>query len=844
MSTHSAYNTLNNELPHVTKASRYLGNEINSVHKNLESVDITLAFAFPDIYEVGMSHTGLHILYEHLNTFDWIACERVFAPWVDMIERMQSRGMKLQTLENRLPVHACDIVGFSIEYELACSTVLRMLELSGIPLTAAERDTSWPLIIAGGPCTYNPEPIADFFDAFVIGEGEDVLIELCETLRAWKSRGSHRDKRALLTSLSTIPGVYVQFFFKPAPSSNRLPCAVVPLRSGYEQITKRIVRDFTNAPACTRPVVPYLQIIHDRASVEIARGCTRGCRFCMAGMVYRPVREKNAETIYRLAQECLASSGYEELGLLSLSSSDHSAMLTVLPQLMQQAQQDMTAVSLPSLRVDSFDPAMMEEIRKVRKTGFTIAPEAGTQRLRDVINKGITREEILLTASRIFAAGWNLVKLYFMIGLPTETDEDLDGIVDIARTIASINTRKQVTVSIATFVPKPHTPFQWEAQDSAVEIVRKQKYLSGRLRAKNIHCKCHDHHLSLLEGVFARGDRRLGRLLLEAHTQGAGFESWSEHFKPELWEKAFSTAAIVPDDYLRSRPLDAPLPWDHINCGVAKEFLALERQRAYSGRTTPDCRMNECRHCGVCSALESGLEIAQARAHTVPRITDASPQRMIEEPPCRYRISFEKTGPARFLSHLELTRIFARALRRAGLPLKYSEGFHPMPRITFHTALPVGLESEEEWCDIILLRSLSSVYIQEQCNTQFPEGVSILSVEPIALKNKIAPATMRMYRISLADTDHASTDTARIQSLLKKFNDRPDMEYAVQRKKGVTTVDLKQVVQDLRTCGDTTLLLTLNPSSNFVPRITDIIGEILGLAGETRTALRIRKLRA
>ena len=829
-------------LPHVSKASRYLGNEINSVRKNPGTVDITFAFAFPDIYEVGMSHTGLHILYERLNSFEWIACERVFAPWVDMMERMQARGLKLHTLENRLAVSGCDIVGFSVEYELACATVLRMLELAGIPLTAASRDGSWPLVIAGGPCTYNPEPLADFFDAFVIGEGEDVAIEICDAVRSWKTRSSGRDKRALLHSLSEIPGVYVPYFFRTANNGYGLPCAVTSCKPGYELVTKRIVKGFSRAPSCTAPVVPYLQIIHDRAAVEIARGCTHGCRFCMAGMVYRPVREKDAATICELARSCLAASGYEELGLLSLSSSDHSAIHNVLPELMRHARQDITAVSLPSLRADSLAPALMDEIKKVRKTGFTIAPEAGTQRLRDVINKGITRDEILTTASRIFAAGWNLVKLYFMIGLPTETDEDLDGIIELARTIAGINHRKQVTVSISTFVPKAHTPFQWEAQDSAAEIMRKQRYLIERLRAKNIQCKCHNHHLSLLEGVFARGDRALGRVMIEALRLGAGFESWSEHFKPGIWEQAFRSAGIDPVMYLSARPIDAPLPWDHIGCGVSREFLARERDLARNGALTPDCRRGACPGCGACGSLDAHLEIAQTgQAITQPDglpSCDAAGDTVL-----RYRIGYTKTGPARFLSHLELTRVFSRALRRAAMPLKFSGGFHPMPRITFHSALPVGLESEEEFCDV-LLRELPAACMLENCPRQFPEGIRILSIEPIALKNKTVPVRMRSYRVRLPDDAAAASDLQRTRALLEQFRTRTGQPYEMQSKKGPHTLDLKQIIHSLSIADDGSLTLHIDPAAARVPRVNDIIGEIFELSAEERASLAVLKLRA
>ncbi len=511
---------------------------------------------------------------------------------------------------------------------------------------------------------------------------------------------------------------------------------------------------------------------------------------------------------------------------------------------MQHAQAKTIAVSLPSLRVDSLSPAIMDEIKKVRKTGFTIAPEAGTQRLRDVINKGITDEEILTTATHIFNAGWNLVKLYFMIGLPTETDQDLDGIVDLARSIAKINHRKQVTVSISTFVPKPHTPFQWEAQNSADEILRKQRYLIDRLRAKNIKCKLHDHHLSLLEGVFARGDRRLGKLLLEAHKLGAGFESWSEHFKPDLWEQAFSLSGINPDTYLKARRIEDPLPWDHINCGVSKQFLALERERAFTARPTSDCRSTACQGCGVCDTLNANLEIAStAKAAVKAPAINTIPLVSGDDPAYRYRINYTKTGQARFLSHLELSRVFSRAMRRACLPLRFSCGFHPMPKITFHSALPVGIESEAEWCDIQLVQNLSSESILERCTRLFPEGINILSITSIPLKNKTITDKIRSYRIAFPEHVPGAPNRERTQELLVKFQHRDSFPFEMQRKKGIKTIDLKHVVQTLSINSDNSLLLNLHPDAVSVPRIPEIIGEIFELSGDTPTGLDITKLR-
>jgi radical SAM-linked protein len=511
---------------------------------------------------------------------------------------------------------------------------------------------------------------------------------------------------------------------------------------------------------------------------------------------------------------------------------------------MRFARADTTAVSLPSLRVDTLSPDMMQQIKKVRKTGFTIAPEAGTQRLRDVINKGITREEILSTARNIFDAGWNLVKLYFMIGLPTETDHDLDGIAELSRSIAAINSRKQVTVSISTFVPKPHTPFQWEAQANEDEIIRKQRYLMERLKARNIQCKVHNHCLSLLEGVFARGDSRLGALLIEAHKLGAGFEAWSEHFKPDIWEQAFSNAGIDKDIYLNARPVESPLPWDHISCGISKKFLVLERERAFSAQITPDCRRTDCQGCGVCTSLEAKLEIA-GTDEGCPQKGDTAPPpaASADQPGFRYRIGYTKLGPARFLSHLELSRVFSRAMRRARLPLKYSSGFHPMPKITFHNALPVGLASEEEYCDMLLLQELRPEDIQSSCSALFPEGISIIRVDAIALKNKTVPDSMRIYRVEFQKNVYGPPGSERLNALLDTFKNQKSRPFEMQRKKGPVAIDLKQTIQEITIESGNVIMLHINPEAKNVPRIDEIIGELFGLSPDIRTGLCITRIR-
>ena len=463
-----------------------------------------------------------------------------------------------------------------------------------------------------------------------------------------------------------------------------------------------------------------MQIIHDRAGIEIARGCTRGCRFCMAGMIYRPVREKTVDRLCELSRETLAGSGYEELGLLSLSSGDYSGIQPLLGALIREHRSKKIAMSLPSLRVESLTRELIDEIKQIRKTGFTIAPEAGTQRLRDAINKGFTDEDILSTAARIFAAGWNLVKLYFMIGLPTETNEDVEGIVELCREIGRLDRRKNLNVSISTFVPKPHTPFQWDGFEPAGSILEKQHYLKDSLRSRTVKVTYHDHRLSLLEAVFSRGDRRLADVLVHAHSLGAGYDAWSEHFDHLLWEQAFRNAGIDTAFYLKERSTDEILPWDHISYGVTKAYLLSEREKARRGETTPDCRSGQCSGCGVCDGVAVKPEIHPAGPETAPHAA----RDMIPEPdPFRYRLAYTKEGAARFISHLEFSSSFSRALRRAGLPLRYSQGFHPLPRVTFHEALPVGMECRHALCDIELTEPMPAGDILQRLNRELPGGV-------------------------------------------------------------------------------------------------------------------------
>ncbi len=593
-------------LPLVQKPGRYIGGELNSVIKDKSKVNLRYAFCFPDSYEIGMSHLGMKILYSIANDHDDIWCERVFAPWHDMEAEMRKHNIPLYGLESGDPIKDFDLIGFTLMYELSYSNVLNMLDLAGLPVKAADRHSLTPIVVGGGPCACNPEPMAEFFDIFSLGEGEEMYEPLFELLKECKKNKSTKEE--FLRLAAKLDGFYVPSLYDIEYNEDKTIKAVVPKDGAPQKVTKQVVSDFDNVKYPEKFVVPYIDVVHDRVVHEILRGCIRGCRFCQAGFIYRPIREKSPETINDQCRGLCDVTGYDEISLSSLSTSDYTKLEPLLDKLLSWTIPEKINIALPSLRVDNFSDELMEKLNKVRRSGLTFAPEAGTQRLRDAINKNVTEDEVLRTSRKAFEGGWTAVKLYFMLGLPTETFDDVAGIADLAQKVVDEFYRNpnkpkgkgvQVSISVASFVPKPFTPFQWEPQDTREMLLEKQAHLLSCVKTRKVNVSYHKVDISFLEGVFARGDRKLSKVILYAWEHGCKFDGWDDSFKFDVWMEAFEKCGIDPLFYTsRKREFEEILPWDHLDYGIRKEFLINENKKAHESVTTPHCRI-KCAGCGA-----------------------------------------------------------------------------------------------------------------------------------------------------------------------------------------------------------------------------------------------------
>lgn len=756
----------------VLKPAQYVGGEQGEQTKPWDSVAARMCLAFPDLYEIGMSHLGYKILYGILNGHDKLLAERAYAPWVDMEAKLREHGVALRSLESARPLRDFDVVGFSLQFELTYTNVLTMLELGGIPRWASERTDNDPLVVCGGPVATHAEPVAPFVDAFLIGDGEEKLPELLLTWAALRDAGMPRAQR--LVEVAKLGGWYVPALYEREvdPETGFLVVTGPKHPEAPYPVERAIVRDLAKYPFPVDGPVAATETIFDRVSVEIARGCTEGCRFCQAGMIYRPVRERPPEQVLETLQKAVREGGYDEASLTSLSTADYSAIQPLVHEVTKALTPERVSVSVSSLRAYGLSEQVLDDMKTQRAGGLTFAPEAGTQRMRDVVNKNVTEEQLMVTAERVFSRGWSKMKLYFMIGLPTEEDEDVVGIVQtgaralqVGRNVRGRRKETRVTVSVSTHVPKPHTPFQWCAMDSHEEIIRKQRLLKDEVRRTGVQLRMHDSKGSWLEGVLARGDLRLAKVISDAHDRGARFDSWDEIVRLEAWREAFSENGIDPQLWLGTIPVTARLPWDHLDVGLEEGFLAKEYRKALANRLSPPCgkvagtfvhhtnledaeadrRKLVCYDCGIAcdmgkmrgdrlehletlNAHKPRLAVIRDEAEVAKDI-DRRPMHDTQGEPLRLRIGFEKVGKMAYVGHLDLVRLFPRWFRRAELPLWYSEGFHPKPQMTFGPALALGIASLGEHVDLKVRKdAFDPRVLDERLGALAFEGAKVLGV--------------------------------------------------------------------------------------------------------------------
>ncbi len=799
----------------VERPSRYINNEINAIHKD---APVKVALAFPDIYDVGMSNLGMKILYMIINGIPYASAERVYAPWTDMEAELRARGLPLRSLETRKPVKDFDILGFSLQYELSFTTVLSMLSLSEIPLRSTERNGRSPLILAGGPCTVNPFPMSPFIDAFLIGDGEDAILEIIDLYYHWKMEGDGQ-KDSLLQGLSEIEGMYI-------PSVHGLSKGL--------HVKRRILPSLEDAGYPLPVLVPFTPIVHDRIAIELSRGCGHGCRFCQAGIIYRPLRERSPGKVVQIAEESLGSSGFEEISLSSLSAGDYPYLLELLRELNRRFSGKVVSLSLPSLRVKAVNRDVLREIRAVRKTGFTVAPEAATERLRMAINKDFNDEDYERALHALFAEGWGNLKLYFMVGLPHEREEDIEAIPEMAQRAIKIAKRYthryvNVSVSVSPFVPKPHTPMQWYGQEDMQRLSEKLGYLRVRLSKKKLTFKGHSPEMSLLEAVFSRGDDRLSDLIEKAWASGCRLDAWTEAFDFGKWLDAADTTGISLHEYAGRRyERDDTFPWESVDIGITKGFLWKEHQKILSCETTEDCSRT-CVSCGLECRKTVDVPLSAAECHP-PWCRGKTLLYDQHKRTFRMRIMFSKTGSMRYLSHRELMTAFIRAIRRTDIPVAYSRGFHPWPLLSFGPPLSVGVGGLKEYFDVDLTSYVDPSSLPQTLNAQLIEGLRISEARLIPLHEPSLDRFVSRYEYTVQCPGVRVVD----EFLAKR-------EVLVERNHGKGNreiIDIKKMVSEMEIVDERTVRLIALDGEKKV-RIGELVASIFQLPLEELKVMRL-----
>lgn len=878
-------------LQDVEKPSQYLGNEVNAVHKDFAAQTVRVALVFPDAYEIGMSHMGLKILYDILNNIEGVVAERCFAPGKDFEAKLREHNLPLTSLESKTPLSAFDVIGITLPYELTYTNILNVLDLGGIPLWQKDRGEKHPIVLGGGTGSYNPEPVADFFDVIAIGDGEELILEFVSKIIDWKRRfdvnqiaqnTAQGSRAALLDELKNIEGLYIPSFFVPEYHDDGTLRVLKALKPGYESVKKRVVSNLDDQPYPTKLVLPNIQLVHDRIGIEIQRGCTRMCRFCQAGYIERPTRQRSPERVLEIADKSYEQTGINEISLLSLSAGDYQTIVPTLKKLNARYAGKNVSISVPATRTETLTPELIAEVKKVRKTGFTIAPEAGTERMRRVINKGNKTEDLMQACRNAFSAGYRLIKFYYLCGIPFEHDEDLTGIAEEARQALGVGLEHsrsvEINVSVSTLVPKPFTPFQWDPQITVADTQRRHEHIRRRLGDKRLRFKCHKPEMSFLEGVFSRGDRRLSLAVHRAFENGCRFDEWEEHLDFAAWQKTFAETGTDTDFYLhRTRSKDELLPWDHLFSQMQKEWLWQERENARLEAYRADCSIEKCADfCGACDFKtiknriyvidEKPLAAKKGNREWYGRFGAPQPE-IISNPETplpvatpqpiplgkfKCRVHFSKTGFAALMGHSELMNHLRRAILRTGAPVVYSEGFHPQMRLSLGYALPLGLESECESFDLLLRAPISPESFLNTLNAALPQGISAFKAENVDLKSPSLYSITEsvLYRVALPRS-FLDVRGAALQSGIERLRAGQSFPFirSARADKASKSFDLSRVVaivreeEEIVPEGDNEFLefMTVCDAEGSI-RPSEVLMALSGVTNEELSQLQVRKI--